>query len=79
MKEAVSIQDLEYAFHGTMLWWRYTPRGGYGYSYLVPAKFVKLTKKGVTIDALRRDGEWKRVNVSIERLFRRYEHEKIQN
>lgn len=60
---------------GENLWWLYTPRGGYGYSYYVPAMVAKINKVKVTIAAKTKDGDWKIVRVMPNTLFYRFLNE----
>ena len=46
---------------GQSVIWRYTPRGGYGYIYRVPALVVKCGPKRVQIEVTTERGEIKRV------------------
>lgn len=36
--------------------WKHKPRGGYGYTMRVPARFVRMGRKRVLIAVLRLDG-----------------------
>ena len=53
---------------GQSVIWRYTPRGGYGYIYRVPALVVKCGPKRVQIEVTTERGEIKRVWVSPHNL-----------
>lgn len=60
---------------GENIWWLHTPKGGYGYSYYVPAMVVKVNKVKVTIAAKKRDGSYKVIRVMPNTLYYRFLNE----
>lgn len=70
--EPIGLQELKELKEPTSLWWKHTPKGGYGYSYMVPCIFVKVNRTTVTIEARKINGTYKEVRVKPENLFRRY-------
>lgn len=57
-------------FVGACVIWMHTPRGGYGYSYPIKAKIVKLNLQGdrATIEVERIDGQIVKRNVLTSSL-----------
>jgi len=57
-------------FVGALVTWMHTPRGGYGFSYPVPAKVVGLSLSGerARIEVQKRDGTNVRRTVSHQHL-----------
>lgn len=53
---------------GTAALWECVPRGGYGYSYLVPAQVVSVTSRRVRVRVRRCTGELVERTVTVERL-----------
>lgn len=53
---------------GGQVWWTHRPRGGYGWTELVPAVVVRLTRKRVVIRAQKRDGTWKVIRARPENV-----------
>lgn len=53
---------------GDKVTWIYTPRGGYGLSFKVPATVLKICKKKVTISVPLKTGEFVTRSVKHESL-----------
>jgi fructose/tagatose bisphosphate aldolase len=53
------------------VWWLYTPHGGYGYNFKVPAFVHTDHGKHVSIAAQKKDGTFKVVRVGRSKLSRR--------
>lgn len=53
---------------GDLVTWLHEPRGGYGYTFRIPARVVKLTARRVVIDAQLASGGTRRIAVRAERI-----------
>lgn len=60
--------DYRDLWRGLRVEWLHTPRGGYGYTFRVPATVVWVERKRVTIDAQLARGGTKRVRVDPANL-----------
>lgn len=62
---------------GDLVWWRYTARGGYGYTRRIPGVFLRQTMRRVAIEVLKRDGTRARRFVLLDNVEPRRADETI--
>lgn len=50
------------------IYWRHSPKGGYGYYLYVPVEYVGLTRKRISVRALKKDGTSSLIAVELKHL-----------